>query len=180
MDLIADVLLSAGAFTAALYCWVLSKRIKGLSNLDSGLGSAIASLSAQVNDMQSALKATQSMTGASIAEMKDLSERAEKAAEKLNLMLATVQEDKNDREEPARRTSRVRKFPAAPKKETLAKRSVSRLQEIEESETDADVDTSRAEKLHKDVVEKITARSEETGSREELVQMLQSILSASK
>jgi len=94
MDLIADALLLAGALSAAFYCWALSRRVKSLNDLDKGVGSAIANLSSQVGEMQTALKATQSVTGASIAEMEELAERAERAAENLRLMLATVQEDK--------------------------------------------------------------------------------------
>ena len=42
MQLIADVLLAAGAFGAALYCFVLSRRLKRFATLESGMGGAIA------------------------------------------------------------------------------------------------------------------------------------------
>jgi len=65
--------------------------------------------------MQTALRATQSVTGASIAEMEELAERAEKAAENLRLMLATVHEEKADVEPISKKSRRVRKFPSSPK-----------------------------------------------------------------
>lgn len=100
MSFIADGLLIAGALTAAFYCWILSVRVKGLKDLDTGLGAAIASLSSQVNEMQTALKKTQAATGASISEMESLADRAETAANQLRLMLATV-ESKRDRKQSA-------------------------------------------------------------------------------
>ncbi len=174
MDLIADVLLLAGAFTAALYCWVLSKRVKGLNDLDTGLGSAVASLSSQVNGMQTALKATQAVTGSSIAEMEELAERAEKAAERLNLMLATVQEEK---EEPSRKSSRVRKFPSPSKADDSSNLDLKQTKST--GDVEKEEEPTRAEKLQKEVVERITGRDDQ-GSRDELVQALQSILAASK
>jgi len=124
MDLIADALLLAGALSAAFYCWALSRRVKSLNDLDKGVGSAIANLSSQVGEMQTALKATQSVTGASIAEMEELAERAERAAENLRLMLATVQEDKAEVETLPRKTRRQRR---SGKKRTLQRGNFKRM-----------------------------------------------------
>ncbi|MEI6801113.1 MAG: hypothetical protein WCO04_18150, partial [Pseudomonadota bacterium] len=55
MNLISDILLSAGAFGAAIYCLVLSARLKKLTALESGMGGAIAVLSVQVDEMTKAL-----------------------------------------------------------------------------------------------------------------------------
>ena len=49
MELIADVLLAAGALGAGLYCYVLALRLKQFQTLESGMGGAIAVLSAQVD-----------------------------------------------------------------------------------------------------------------------------------
>lgn len=187
MDLIADALLLAGALTAAVYCWVLSKRVKGLNDLDTGLGSAIASLSSQVSEMQTALKAAQSVTGTTVTDMEALAERAEKAAENLKLMLATVQEDK---EAAPRKSARVRKFPkpAAPVAEPEVSQAPMEPEKpepkpvsapVEVKETPEIEENTPAEKLQKDIADKISNRQEES-SREELVQALQSILAASK
>jgi len=182
MDLIADALLLAGALTAAIYCWVLSKRVKGLTDLDTGLGSAIASLSSEVSEMQTALHAAQSVTGASLSDMEELAERAERAAENLKLMLATVQEEK---EAAPRKSARVRKFPKAkapaPAPEPDLPEPVEEPEIIARKETPPVKEPAHtpAEKLQSDIVAKITNR-EDKGSREELVQALQSILAASK
>ena len=55
MNLISDVFLTAGAFGAAIYCYVLSARLKKLTALETGMGGAIAVLSVQVDDMTKAL-----------------------------------------------------------------------------------------------------------------------------
>jgi hypothetical protein len=56
MQVIADILMTAGAFGAAIYCYVLSNRLKKFTTLESGMGSAIAVLSVQVDDMTRALE----------------------------------------------------------------------------------------------------------------------------
>ena len=46
MELIADFLMIAGTFGAAIYCYVLATRLKRFSTLETGMGGAIAVLSA--------------------------------------------------------------------------------------------------------------------------------------
>lgn len=92
MELIADGLLIAAAGTAALYCWVLSRRLTALKDLDKGLGGAIASLSAQVDETRTSLADAKSTTREQSREMQDLTRRAEAAAAKLEMILAAVQE----------------------------------------------------------------------------------------
>ena len=90
MNLISDVLLSAGAFGAAIYCFVLSARLKKLTALESGMGGAIAVLSVQVDDMTKALtKAGGAATG-SAASLDGLATRAEAAAARIELLLAAM------------------------------------------------------------------------------------------
>lgn len=59
MDLIADILLVAGALGAGLYCYVLARRLAKFNDLEAGVGGAVAVLSAQVDDMTRTLKAAQ-------------------------------------------------------------------------------------------------------------------------
>ncbi len=92
MGLIADVLLIAGALGAALYCMILARRIKGLSRLDTGLGGAIATLSAQVDEMRTSVKVAAQTSGASMKDLKEVTNRAEIAAGRLELLLSTVHE----------------------------------------------------------------------------------------
>ena len=92
MDLIADVLLIAGALSAALYCLILARRIKSLSRLDTGLGGAISALSDQVDEMRSSVKAATQASGSSMKDLMEVTGRAEIAAGRLELLLSTVHE----------------------------------------------------------------------------------------
>ena len=90
MDLIADILLGAGALGAAVYCLVLSRRLKAFNQLETGMGGAIAVLSAQVDDMTRALETARASAGTSAPTLKDMTLRAAAAAAKLELTLATL------------------------------------------------------------------------------------------
>jgi hypothetical protein len=90
MDLIADVLLTAGAFGAGLYCYILALRLKKFTTLETGMGGAIAVLSAQVDDMTRALEAARSSATGSVSSLEVLAERAEAAARRLELLLASL------------------------------------------------------------------------------------------
>ena len=90
MELIADVLMSAGAIGAAIYCYVLAGRLKKFSTLESGMGGAIAVLSAQVDDMTRALEKARSAANGSAAGLETLVLRAEGVAGKLELLVASM------------------------------------------------------------------------------------------
>lgn len=95
MEFIADGLLIAAASTAALYCWVLSRKLSDLRNLDKGLGGAIASLSAQVDETRASLVEAKRFTQERSKQLGELTSRAEIAAGRLELLLATVHEGEN-------------------------------------------------------------------------------------
>lgn len=90
MELIADVLMSAGAFGAAIYCYVLAGRLKKFTTLESGMGGAIAVLSAQVDDMTKALEKAHGAANGSAAGLEALVQRAESVATRLELMVAAM------------------------------------------------------------------------------------------
>lgn len=90
MQLIADILLAAGALGAAFYCFVLSRRLRAFHDLEGGMGSAVAVLSAQVDDMRKTLSAAQTSAGASSASLTQVTERAEDAARRLELLVASL------------------------------------------------------------------------------------------
>ncbi len=90
MGFLADLLLAAAAFGAALYCFVLSRRLKALSSLDSGMGGAIALLSAQVDDLTRALTAAQERAGTSREHLDAQAARAEAACQRLELLLSSM------------------------------------------------------------------------------------------
>jgi hypothetical protein len=90
MDLIADILLIAGALGAAFYCVVLSRRLARFNDLEKGVGGAIAVLSAQVDDMTRTLKDAQGTARGSTAALEGLTDRADGVAKRLELLVASM------------------------------------------------------------------------------------------
>ncbi|WP_149588367.1 hypothetical protein [Tabrizicola flagellatus] len=90
MDMISDILLVAGSFGAAIYCFVLSNRLKRFTTLESGMGGAIAVLSAQVDDMTVALEKARSAANGSAESLEALTARGEAVARKLELLVASL------------------------------------------------------------------------------------------
>ncbi len=90
MELIADAMLAAGAFGAAVYCYVLSRRLARFATLETGMGGAIAVLSAQVDDLTRALGRAQETAASSGAQLADLTRRAEAAAARLEVLVASL------------------------------------------------------------------------------------------
>ncbi len=90
MELIADIFLIAGALGAGLYCVVLSRRLSRFTDLEKGVGGAIAVLSKQVDDMTAALETARKATTSSAESLGSLTGRAEGAAQRLELMVASL------------------------------------------------------------------------------------------
>ena len=90
MDLIADILLIAGAAGAAFYCIILSRRLSRFNDLEKGVGGAIAVLSAQVDDMTKTLTQAQNSANGSNDSLQPLTQRAEDVAKRLELMGAAM------------------------------------------------------------------------------------------
>lgn len=90
MDLIADILLAAGALGAGFYCFVLSRRLKKFNDLEKGVGGAVAVLSSQVDDLNKSLKDAQAISNGSSQALQQLTGRAESVAQRLELMMASM------------------------------------------------------------------------------------------
>ena len=90
MAVIADILLVAGAFGAAIYCYVLAGRLKKFTTLETGMGGAIAVLSAQVDDMTRALEKARDAATGSTDGLGALTARAEAAAARIEILLAAL------------------------------------------------------------------------------------------
>lgn len=101
MELIADILLIAGALGACCYCVVLSRRLKRFSDVENGVGGAIAALSMQVDQMTSALGDAQSSSTDSSRSLEALTGRAEEVARRLELLVAAMHDVSDS--EPTRR-----------------------------------------------------------------------------
>ena len=90
MDLIADSLLLAATLGALLYCSVLAARLRRFTTLESGMGGAIAVLSAEVDEMTRALEKAQGVAGQSERRLTGLTERADRLATRLELLVAAL------------------------------------------------------------------------------------------
>jgi hypothetical protein len=119
MELISNFLLAAGAFAAAIYCVILSRRLARFSTLEGGMGGAIAVLSAQVDDLTKVLEKAGSAASASSASLASLTERAEEVAGRLELILASMHDlPEPSPPEEARRPARfVRRHVSRPEVE---------------------------------------------------------------
>ncbi len=90
MELIADILLVAGALGAGLYCFVLSRRLKRFTDLEQGVGGAVAVLSTQAEELKKSLDSARAASDQSGNELKELTERAQSVAQRLELMMASM------------------------------------------------------------------------------------------
>ena len=88
MEIVTDLAIAAGAFFAAAYCLLLSRRVRALSRLDGDLGKAIALLSRQVDDLTRALKAAEQSSAQSGTALAQHITTAEAAARRLELLMA--------------------------------------------------------------------------------------------
>ena len=90
MEMIADILLVAGALGSGFYCFVLARRLNRFNDLEKGVGGAVAVLSAQVDDLNKSLVAARAMSDGSTKSLESLTGRAETVAKRLELMMASM------------------------------------------------------------------------------------------
>lgn len=124
MQFIADILLAAGAFGAATYCYILAQRLKKLQTLETGMGGAIAVLSAQVDDMTKVLEKARGAADHQAKSLEVLTHRGEDVAARLELLLASMHDLPKEpkaaspvvpaaADEPEKRLRFVRRKPAS-------------------------------------------------------------------
>jgi hypothetical protein len=103
MELIADILLAAGALGAGFYCFILGRRLNRFNDLEKGVGGAVAVLSAQVDDLTKTLTAAQKTASHSAVSLSELSARAEETSRRLELQMASLHDlpDTQSSQEPA-------------------------------------------------------------------------------
>ncbi|GAA6160769.1 hypothetical protein NBRC116589_29430 [Ruegeria sp. HU-ET01832] len=90
MELIADIFLVAGALGAGLYCFVLSRRLRRFTDLEKGVGGAVAVLSSQADELKKSLDSARATSDQAGDELKSLTLRAESVAQQLELMMASM------------------------------------------------------------------------------------------
>jgi hypothetical protein len=90
MTMIADVLLISGALAASFYCYILSRRLRRFTDLEKGVGGAVAVLSVQVDDLTKTLTQAQTTAKFSVDTLDSVSARAEAAGQRLELLVASL------------------------------------------------------------------------------------------
>jgi hypothetical protein len=108
MELIADILLVAGALGAGFYCFVLARRLSRFNDLENGVGGAVAVLSAQVDDLTKTLSSAQETATESTESLVALTERAESVAKRLELLVASMHDLPDVPDEPVQEPMFVR------------------------------------------------------------------------
>lgn len=96
METIADILLVAGALGAGVYCFVLARRLARFNDLETGIGGAVAVLSAQVDDLTRTLAAAQTAATESTATLDELTQRSETVAGRLEILMASMHDVSED------------------------------------------------------------------------------------
>ena len=92
MELIADILMAAGAIGAGFYCFVLGRRLNRFNDLEKGVGGAVAVLSGQVDDLSKTLTAAQTTAAKSAETLTALTRRAEETSRQLELQMAALRD----------------------------------------------------------------------------------------
>lgn len=90
MEFLSDILLATAAIGAAIFCLVLSRRLRALTTLDNGLGSAVVILSSQVDDLARTLKSAQDTARKSAEKLDAQTRRAESACRQIELLMASL------------------------------------------------------------------------------------------
>ena len=131
MQFISDIFLAAGAFSAAIYCMVLARRLKKLRGLDQDLGAAIAVLSRQVDEMTRLLTDAQKTARASADQLGGQTERAEAISGKLEVLLSAFDDFEMPGLSPAPRPPREQPHHTDPQDASVFRRSAPRVEAAE-------------------------------------------------
>lgn len=90
MALISDILMVAGALGAGFYCYILSRRLSAFKDAESGVGQVVSSLSQQVDELNKSIESARIEASSSSNALSELTDRAEKVAQRLELMVASM------------------------------------------------------------------------------------------
>jgi hypothetical protein len=90
MEWVSDMLLATGALGAGFYCMILSRRLRRFTDLERGVGGAVAVLSAQVDDLKRALGQAQATAQSRVGQLTEANQRAEAAVRRIELLIASL------------------------------------------------------------------------------------------
>lgn len=100
MTLLADFLLATGAIGAGLYCLILSRRLSRFTDLEKGVGGAVAVLSVQVDELTKVLSEAQRTAASSGAKLEATTAKAESAAARLDQLLSSLHPEEDPAPQP--------------------------------------------------------------------------------
>lgn len=87
MELVINFLLLAASGTAALFCWILSRKLKALTDAEAGIGAGIAALSQSAEEVKSAVAGTKLSADETAARIETLLEDANDKAAHLEALI---------------------------------------------------------------------------------------------
>lgn len=124
MSLVSDLFLLAGALAAGFYCYILSRRLSAFTDAESGVGQVVASLSKQVDDLNNSIQVARIEANESSSALTELTSRAERVAQRLELMVASMHDIPNSKANEVLQTKAEPKGPVFSRRMT-AEREVS-------------------------------------------------------
>ena len=89
---IPDMVLIFISGMACLYCALLSRRLKNLNNLKSGVGASILSLTRAIEDTHKAAREAQTSTVQTVETLRHLLEKSESAAPKIEALILELEQ----------------------------------------------------------------------------------------
>ncbi|GAB4519901.1 MAG: hypothetical protein Kow00133_05960 [Amphiplicatus sp.] len=90
MNLVLDFLLLSASGAACLYCWVLNRRLKGLTSAKGGIGAGVAQLSQSAEEMKAAIAATKGAADEAAARIQSLLAEADDKTAALEALLGRL------------------------------------------------------------------------------------------
>ncbi|MFN0024062.1 MAG: hypothetical protein ACKVS5_09185 [Parvularculaceae bacterium] len=90
MQVIFDLMLLMASGAAAVYCFVLSNRLKKLNDIKSGLGASIASMSLTLEQTRAMLAEAKEINQQGSANLSRLIEEADKLSPEINDLMAAL------------------------------------------------------------------------------------------
>lgn len=92
LGLISDVLLLAATGGMALWCRVLTKRLKAFNDLDTGLGGTIAALKLQADDLQASIAVATEHAHDRGAALDEATTRADDRIGRMEMLLTSLED----------------------------------------------------------------------------------------
>ncbi|UWQ18441.1 hypothetical protein [Jannaschia sp. M317] len=105
LGLLSDLLLLSATIGMAIYCRVLSKRLRAFNDLETGIGGTVAALSLQVDQLQSSLQAARSDVDDRTDRMTEGVAAADDRIGRLEMLMAGLEDLEAELQEPLHATT---------------------------------------------------------------------------